>query len=326
MKITQLEGSGGKETADLINSVFKAEFSNPVLDLMEDSAVLPSSERIAFTTDSYVITPLFFGGTDIGRLAVCGTVNDLLMRGAEPKYISAAFIIEEGMESETLKKIAHSMAKTAKEAGVTIVCGDTKVVEGNGGLSINTAGIGFLKASADIASRNITPGDSIILSGALGAHYAAVTAARLGIESEIKSDAAPLNEMVLGLLNAGVTPRAMRDVTRGGLATILNELAEASGTKMEITATAIPEEKEVGALSEILGLDTLHMSNEGRLVAIVKAEDENKALQIIKNAPYGADAAVIGKVEEGSGVTLKTAIGGVRRLNPLIGGGLPRIC
>ncbi len=326
MKITQLQGSGGKETADLINSVFRAEFSNPVLDLMEDSAVLPSAERIAFTTDSYVITPLFFGGTDIGRLAVCGTVNDLLMRGAEPKYISAAFIIEEGMESETLQKIAHSMAKTAKEAGVIIVCGDTKVVEGNGGVSINTAGIGFLKAGADVASRNIAPGDSIILSGTLGAHYAAVTAARLGIESEIKSDAAPLNEMVLGLLNAGLIPHAMRDVTRGGLATILNELSEASGTKMEISAIAIPEEKEVEALSEILGLDTLHMSNEGKLVAIVKAEDENKALQIIKNAPYGAEAAVIGKVEEGSGVTLKTAIGGVRRLNPLIGGGLPRIC
>ncbi len=326
MKITQLEGSGGKETADLINSVFRAEFSNPVLNLMEDSAVLPSAERIAFTTDSYVITPLFFGGTDIGRLAVCGTVNDLLMRGAEPKYISSAFIIEEGIESETLQKIARSMAKTAKEAGVTIVCGDTKVVEGNGGLCINTAGIGFLKAGVDIASRNITPGDSIILSGALGAHYAAVTAARLGIESEIKSDAAPLNEMVMGLLNAGVTPHAMRDVTRGGLATILNELSEASGTKMEITATAIPEEREVEALSEILGLDTLHMSNEGKMVAIVRPEDEKEALRIIKNAPYGASAAVIGKVEEGSGVTLKTAIGGVRRLNPLIGGGLPRIC
>lgn len=326
MKITLTHGSGGIETAELISNIFAKSFSNDVLSLMEDAAVLAGSETIAFTTDSFVITPLIFENFDIGRLAVCGTVNDLLMRGAVPKYITSAFIIEEGADTETLEIIVNSMAETAREAGVTVVCGDTKVIEGNGGIYINTAGVGFVENGTDVQSRNIKPGDSVIVSGTLGSHHAAVMSKRMDIKNNIRSDCAPLCDMVLSLLGSGVQVHAMRDITRGGLATVLSELSGASGTKIEVLEEKIPVEAEVSALAAILGLDVLHMGNEGKLVAFVAKEDEEKALEVIRASRYGGAAEIIGTVREGSGVNLITSIGGVRQLGALAGGGLPRIC
>ncbi|MCD7722665.1 MAG: hydrogenase expression/formation protein HypE [Clostridiales bacterium] len=326
MKITLTHGSGGRETADIISNIFARHFNNDVINLMEDAAVLPGSEKIAFTTDSFVLTPLIFENFDIGTLAVCGTVNDLLMRGARPKYITSAFIIEEGADSATLDAIAKSMAKAAKEAGVQVVCGDTKVIEGSGGIYINTAGIGFVENGVDIQSRNITPGDSIIVSGVMGSHHAAVMSKRMDVKNNIRSDCAPLVDIVSNLSGSGIQVHAMRDVTRGGLATVLAELAGASGTKIEIFEEKIPVDPEVSAFANILGLDIMHMGNEGKLVAAVPQADEEKALQIIRASRYGEKAEIIGRVQEGSGVNLITPIGGVRQLRAMSGGGLPRIC
>ncbi|MDE5964127.1 MAG: hydrogenase expression/formation protein HypE, partial [Eubacterium sp.] len=222
MKITLAHGSGGKSTSELIDKVFARHFSNPILNMMEDSAVVDGSSKIAVTTDSFVVTPVIFKGGDIGRLSVCGTVNDLLMRGAKPKYITSAFIIEEGADSELLEEIVKSMAETAKEADVTVICGDTKVIEGSGGIYINTTGVGFVKESTDIVSTNLRTGDAVIISGNTGDHHAAILSARMGIENNIKSDNAPLVEMVEKMLKSGIELHCMRDVTRGGLGTVLN--------------------------------------------------------------------------------------------------------
>ncbi len=326
MKITLAHGSGGSATDELIRSVFAKAFDNPVLRAMEDSAVLPGRERIAFTTDSFVVTPLFFRGGDIGRLAVCGTVNDLLMRGASPRYLTAAFIIETGTDSEDLERIAASMAAAAREAGAAIVAGDTKVIEGNGGIYINTSGIGFLDTQTDISAANCRPGDAILLSGSLGDHHAALLSARMGIENEIASDAAPLCEMVKGLLSGGVRVHTLRDVTRGGLGSILNELADASAVSMRIEETALPVKRDVKALCGLLGIDPLYMGNEGKLVAIVDGRDAKLGLEIIRRSRYGEGAVLIGEVSSGEGVTLYTRIGGKRRISVLYGEGLPRIC
>lgn len=325
MKITLSHGSGGKATSELIDKIFARSFSNPILNMMEDSAVIDGHRKIAITTDSFVVTPLFFKGGDIGRLAVCGTVNDLLMRGAVPKYITSAFIIEEGADTQTLELIAKSMAETAAEAGVTVVAGDTKVIEGNGGVYINTAGVGFVD-NENIVSTNLQDGDCVIVSGTMGDHHATILSARMEIENNIKSDNAPLTDIVKNLIDGGIDIHCMRDVTRGGLGTVLNELANASCKGIEIEESAIPISDEVKAFSKILGLNILHMGNEGKLVAVVPSEQADKTVEIMKQCKYGENAAIIGKVTNDDGVTLITPLGGRRKVNVLIGEGLPRIC
>lgn len=326
MKITLAHGSGGKSTSDLIDGIFAKHFSNPVLNMMEDSAVVEGYPKIAVTTDSFVVTPLVFKGGDIGRLCVCGTVNDLLMRGAVPKYITCGFIIEEGADSEALELIAASVAETAKEAGVIVVAGDTKVIEGSGGVYINTTGVGFVKESTDICSTNLQVGDAVIVSGNLGDHHAAILSARMNIENGIKSDNAPLGEMVRKMLKEGIELHCMRDITRGGLATVLNELAKASNVSIELQQSSIPVDSEVKAFAEILGLDALYMGNEGKLAAVVPSSQAQKAVEIIRGCRYGENACIIGEVKDGRGVNLITALGGVRKINVLYGEGLPRIC
>ena len=326
MKITMAHGSGGRSTSQLIDNIFRKANANPVLDMMEDSAVVEGSARIAVTTDSFVVTPLFFRGGDIGRLAVCGTVNDLLMRGATPKYITSAYIIEEGADTETLSAIADSMAKTAEEAGVTVIAGDTKVIGGSGGVYINTTGVGFIPEGIDIASANCSPGDKIIISGTLGDHHAAILSERMEIENHIKSDCAPLGDMVKNMLDAGIEIHAMRDITRGGLGTVLNEFSNASGCCFELDETKIPVTPEVAGFNKILGLDIMHMGNEGKLVAVVTAKDAERALKIIKKSRYGEAAEIAGTVTKGNGVIMNTKLGGRRVISELFGEGLPRIC
>lgn len=325
MKITLSHGSGGKATSELIDQIFARHFSNPILNMMEDSAVVDGYGKIAITTDSFVVTPLFFKGGDIGRLAVCGTVNDLLMRGAVPKYITSAFIIEEGADTKTLERIAKSMAETAAEAGVTVVAGDTKVIEGNGGVYINTTGIGFAN-NENIVSTNLQDGDCVIVSGTMGDHHATILSARMEIENDIQSDNAPLTDIVKNLIDGGIDIHCMRDVTRGGLGTVLNELANASQKQIEIEENAIPISDEVKAFSKILGLNIMHMGNEGKLVAVVPSEQADKAVQLMKQSKYGENAMIIGKITNGEGVILNTRLGGQRKINVLIGEGLPRIC
>ncbi len=324
--IRMAHGSGGRETERLVKDVFLKHFHNDALGRLEDAAVLELSGRAAFTTDSFVVTPLFFKGGDIGRLAVCGTVNDLLMMGARPGYLTAGFIIEEGLEIETLDAVVESMARTAAEAGVSIVAGDTKVIEGRGGLYINTSGIGIIPDGRDIGAAHCVPGDAILVSGDLGDHHACILSARMNIENSIESDAAPLNRPVSALLSSGANVKAMRDVTRGGLATILNELCAASGTGAELEEVALPVSVKTAAFCEILGLDPLYMGNEGKFVAIVKGDDAHKALDALRGTPEGRRVAVVGYMTDGKGVTLQTKLGGRRRLGVLTGEGLPRIC
>ena len=326
MKITLAHGSGGKSTTELIDKIFAKHFANPILNMMEDSAVVDGNSKIAVTTDSFVVTPVIFKGGDIGRLSVSGTVNDLLMRGAKPKYITSAFIIEEGADSELLEQIVKSMAETAMEAGVTVICGDTKVIEGSGGIYINTTGVGFVKESTDIVSTNLREGDAVIISGNTGDHHATILSARMGIENNIKSDNAPLVEMVEKMLKAGIELHCMRAVTRGGLGTVLNELAKASHVNIEIKEDSIPVDSEVKAFAKILGLDIMHMGNEGKLIAVMPQADAQKAVEIIRSSKYGENAEIIGTVKKGEGVTLITPIGGKRHVNVLYGEGLPRIC
>ena len=326
MKITLAHGSGGLQTTELINNVFANRFSNPVLDRMEDSAVVEGAPRIAMTTDSFVVNPLVFKGGDIGRLAICGTVNDLLMRGAVPKYITCGFILEEGLESGILEQAVQSMADTASEAGVIIVAGDTKVINGNGGMYINTSGVGFVSEGIDCASANCGIGDAVIVSGNMGDHHAAILSDRMKIENDIQSDCAPLTDMVKSMLDEHIEIHAMRDITRGGLATVLNELAVSSGCMIEIYEDLIPVDKRVKSFSKILGLDPLYMGNEGKLAAIVKKEHADKALDIIKSSMYGQNAAIIGNVSAGEGVVVNTHLGGRRGVGVLVGEGLPRIC
>ncbi len=331
-KIIMEHGSGGRATSELIKEIFEAEFDNDVLSEMEDAAVVPGAEAIAMTTDSFVVTPLEFPGGDIGRLCICGTVNDLCMRGARPKYITCGFILEEGVDIEQLKRIVKSMADTAKEAGVKIVAGDTKVVEGNGGLYINTAGVGFIPSGIDIKAKNAADGDVIIVSGNIGDHHATVLSQRMEIKNTIKSDNAPLQEMVGKLISSNIPIHVLRDVTRGGLATVLKELALSSGNNFEIDAENIPVDPQVKSFSGLLGLDPLYMGNEGKLVAIVPKEYTDEALNIIRECKYGENACVIGNVKapenesETGTLVLNTEIGGRRFLDILQGEGLPRIC
>lgn len=325
MKIDMSYGSGGKQTGNLISEVFLKHFDNKILNKLEDAAVLSVGSKIAYTTDSFVVTPLFFRGGDIGKLAVCGTVNDLSMMGAIPKYLTVGFIIEEGAQIETIEKVAHSMAKAAKEAGVNIVAGDTKVIEGKGGIYINTSGIGEIQKPG-ISISNCRVGDVIILSGNLGEHHAAILSSRMGIENEIESDCAPLSAIVKNLIKEKISVRCMRDVTRGGLATVLNEAADQSDCAVEIWEEHLPVSKEVQGFCDILGLDPLYMANEGKMIAVVPLKQANQALKIIQKSKYGKNAAIIGRIHEGKGVSMRTRLQGNRSIDVLYGEGLPRIC
>jgi hydrogenase expression/formation protein HypE len=329
MKITLAHGSGGQLTTELISGIFQKYLSNEILNGMEDAAVLSvPSQKIAFTTDSFVVTPFFFPGGDIGRLCVCGTVNDLLMRGAVPKYLAAGFILEEGLDTEDLERIVRSMRDAAKEAGVCIVAGDTKVIGGKGGIYINASGIGVIQTPLDIGARKTEPGDAVIISGFLGNHEACILSCRMGIENSIESDCAPLHDMVYRLLDGGVEVHAMRDVTRGGLATVLCELALASNVQIELFADAEFADSQVRGFCDILGLDPLYMGNEGKIVLTVAKGDAEKAVGLIRASRYGQNARIIGGVVacESPIVTIKTRSGSARRVEPLMGEGLPRIC
>lgn len=327
-------GGGGKLMHQLIDGVFKAAFDrNSPLANQHDSVVIPCRwDKMAFTTDSYVVHPLFFPGGDIGKLAVNGTVNDLAMSGARPLYLSAGFILEEGLSMETLGHVIQSMAAAAQEAGVRIVTGDTKVVDkGKGdGLFINTAGIGVIEHELVIAPQSVRPGDVILLNGDLARHGMAVMAVREGLEFEsaIESDTAPLAELVLTLLAAGIEIHCLRDLTRGGLASTLNEIAVASQTGIVIDENAIPIREDTASACEILGLDPLYVANEGRFAAFVAAKDAGRALEIMKAHKEGSPACVIGEVTQHQPglVVMKSRIGASRIVDMLSGEPLPRIC
>lgn len=326
-------GSGGRMTADLLRDVFLRQFSNPLLDRMDDQAVFDiGGARIAFTTDSFVVKPLFFSGGDIGSLAVHGTVNDLAMGGARPLYLSAAFILEEGFSTSDLRRIVASMAKAAARAGVTVVTGDTKVVEkGKGdGLFINTTGIGVVPAGISLSSNQARPGDRIILSGSLGDHGIAIMASREGLEfeTEVRSDSGALHELVAEMLAASHSIRCLRDPTRGGLSSALNEIAEQSRVSIEILEAAIPVRDDVRGACELLGLDPLYVANEGKLAAVVAPEAADAVLSVMRSHPLGRDAAIIGSVGAGRAglVTMKTVFRSSRIVDVLAGEQLPRIC
>ena len=329
-KIIMEHGSGGRATGELISQIFEQAFSNDVLSRMEDAAVVPGSGTIAMTTDSFVVTPLEFPGGDIGRLCICGTVNDLLMRGAAPQYITCGFILQEGADIAVLKRLVASMAETAAEAGVKIVAGDTKVVEGNGGIFINTTGVGFVPESLQISASMAQEGDAIIVSGNLGDHHAAILSSRMEISNSIESDNAPLTDIVQNLLQNKIRVHTLRDVTRGGLATVLKELAQASGKRFEIEENQLPVSAQVRDFCGLLGLDPLYMGNEGKLVAVVSKEDAERALELMHQSRYGQQAVQIGSVKaaeaQGGELVLHTRIGGRRLLDILQGEGLPRIC
>lgn len=327
MKIELRHGAGGEDTGKLIADYFAKAFTNEYLDKMEDGAVLPVMQgNPVFTSDSFVVEPLAFPGGDIGKLAICGTVNDLASMGAKPLYLTASFILESGLDTEVLTKVIDSMAKTAQEAGVKIVAGDTKVIEGKGGMYINTAGLGERPLGINISASNLQVGDKLIITGTLGDHHAVILTQRLHIATEVESDCAPLNGMVQELLEQKVELHTVRDITRGGLATVANELAAASKVKICLEEEKLPVKEAVKGLCGILGLEPLTMGNEGKMLIAVPAAVADTALQIIRQNKYGADAIIAGEVVEGNGVRLLTALGGSRKVLSLRGEGLPRIC
>lgn len=351
MQIQLKHGAGGAATDKLIGSLFARYLGNKFLNRMEDAAVLPVlTGTPVLTTDSFVVTPLFFPGGDIGRLAVCGTVNDLVCMGARPLYLTAGFILEEGLELETLEQIVKSMAAAAREAGVQVVAGDTKVIErrkksdaeeiisgtdagrkqacpeGTPGLFINTTGLGVRPETCTIGADQIRPGDKILVSGSLGDHHGCILAARLGLKTALRSDAAPLSEMVRALLDVGIQVHALRDMTRGGMATVVNELALSSHCQIKLDETRIPVHAGVISLCGLLGLEPYTMGNEGKLVLAIPEEQAQAAVQILQQHAYGREAAIIGTACPGTGVYLETELGGLRSLPPLRGEGLPRIC
>lgn len=328
--ITLDYGSGGKKTARLIESMIVPAFGNPALDELGDGAIVPGAERLVFSTDSFVVDPVFFPGGDIGKLSVCGTVNDIAVSGGAPKYLSCAFIIEEGFELSALERIIASIRKAAAEAGVSVVTGDTKVVEkGRGdGIYINTAGIGFLKFPG-LSPRAIRPGDKVIISGTAGDHGTAVMLARSGMmQGGLRSDCAALNGLCETLLASGVKVRVLRDPTRGGAATTLNEFIEGTALGIELDERLIPVSPGVQAACGMLGLDPLYCANEGKLLAVVAPEDAERAAEIMRGTEAGRNAAVIGKVTEDhpGKLVMNTSFGGRRILQKLTGAQLPRIC
>ena len=332
-RILMAHGSGGRMSQELIAQVFKAAWDNEIMDAMLDGAILDLPPgRIAMSTDSFVITPRFFPGGDIGKLAICGTVNDLVACGAQPLYLSTAFIIEEGLELEELYKIAASMAHTARAIGVRLVTGDTKVVERGSadGLFINTTGIGFIPAGIDCKPTYIRPGDKILISGNIGDHGLAILAQRDGLRfsTSVASDCAALHRIGETLVPYGAALRVMRDPTRGGLATVLNELAEQSGLCFHIRESDIPIAAAVKGACNMLGMDPLFMANEGKMVIILAPESATSALQQLQNLPEAANAAIIGHIDQAAPglVLMETELGAERILGMLEGDHLPRIC
>ncbi len=328
--ITLDYGSGGKKTARLIESLLLPAFANPALDALGDGAIVEGTGQLAFSTDSFVVAPLFFPGGDIGKLAVCGTVNDLAVCGAEPKYLSCSFIIEEGLPLKDLERIVASLRKASAAAGVQIVTGDTKVVEkGRGdGIYINTAGIGFMKYPG-LSPKKIRPGDRVIVSGTVGDHGTAVMLARSGMmQGELESDCAALNGLCGAILSEGAAVRVLRDPTRGGVATTLNEFIEGTELGIVIEEERIPVRPQVRAACDMLGLDPLYCANEGKLLAVVDPADTERVLAAMRRTEEGRDAAVIGSVSESfpGRLVMETAFGGRRILQKLTGAQLPRIC
>ncbi len=331
-------GSGGSMMRRIIDEVFFEAYGSDELAEGNDAAVLPApapGERIACSTDSFVVDPLFFPGGDIGHLAVCGTVNDVATSGARPAYLTCGFILEEGLPMEDLRRICASMAATAKEAGVRIVTGDTKVVNrGHGdGVFINTSGIGFVPEGVDLSGAHIRSGDAIIVSGTLGDHGITIMSCREGLsfQADIQSDAAPLNHLISDVMAAAPDVRCFRDPTRGGLASTLNELAEQSGVELVVEEERVPVKPAVAGACEMLGYDVMQVANEGKMVCCVPADQAEAAVEAMRKSPYGRDACVIGhaqEVPEGGSprVLLRTAFGGTRILDMLVGEQLPRIC
>ena len=331
--VTLAHGSGGKATRALVEGLFVEELGNPLLAPLDDSAMFDvNGSRLAFTTDSYVVKPLFFPGGDIGELAVNGTVNDLAVAGAQPVALSAGFVVEEGFPIADLRRIAASMARAAAAAGVPVATGDTKVVERGkaDGLYVTTAGVGVVADGVRLSAGRVRPGDRVLVSGTLGDHGMAVVVARgeLALEVELESDTAPVHELALALLSLGDAVHWMRDPTRGGLATALNELVEQAGLCVRLDEAALPLRPEVVGTCEILGIDPLYVASEGRLIAVVTEERAEEALAILRSHPLGAEGAMVGRVsEEPEGIVLlQTAFGGSRVVDMLVGDPLPRIC
>ncbi len=332
--IDMTHGAGGRATAQLIDEVFSRAFSNTYLSQAHDGALMPALKgEPVMSCDGHVVHPLFFAGGDIGRLAVCGTVNDVAVCGAKPLYLSASFIIEEGLPLKTLVAVVESMAQSAREAGVTIVTGDTKVVEkGHGdGLFISTTGLGEKIPGTHVSGKSAKPGDMVLVTGTMGDHGITILSQRegLGFEAQVQSDTAPLNGITQALLSTlGEKVHVLRDPTRGGLATTLNEIAAQSKVGIEIEEEAVPIHPAVVSACEFLGLDPLYIANEGKLIVIVEKSAADEALEIIRTQKYGANAAIIGKVTDQTPgiVSMKTVIGGSRLVDWLNSDPLPRIC
>jgi hydrogenase expression/formation protein HypE len=336
--VTLAHGGGGKAMKDLIDDVFVEAFGHALLAPLEDQArfdlgqLALHGDRLAFTTDSFVVDPLFFPGGDIGKLAVCGTVNDLAVGGAVPLYLSCAVIIEEGVTIDLLRRIARSMAMTAQQAGVRIVTGDTKVVQKGAcdRVFITTTGIGVIREGVDLGVHRARPGDAVLVNGLLGDHGAAILGARgdMALDSPIESDCAPLHGLIADLLAAAPGVRFVRDATRGGVATVLNEIADASHVAIEIDEEQTPIREQVKAFCEILGLDPLYLANEGKIVVIAPPGEAEAALAALRAHPLGSGAAIVGTVTTGEAgrVTMRTIFGGRRIVDMLVGEQLPRIC
>ena len=332
--VTLAHGAGGKASAALVDAVFLDAFRNPELEQLDDGALLtlPSGERLAFATDSYVVKPRRFPGGSIGHLAVHGTVNDLAVCGARPQWLSAAFVIEEGLTVEDLRGVVQDMAEAASAAGVTVVTGDTKVVDSGAadGLYITTAGVGVVPAGRRLSPELVRPGDVVLVSGTLGDHGVAVMLARgdLDLEADVQSDTAPLNGLVEALLAAAPATRWLRDPTRGGVGTVCNELAADAGVAVVLQESSLPLHRPVVGACDLLGIDPLYVANEGKLVAVVPPEQAQAALAAMRSHPFGADAAVIGRIaaEPERIVLLETSFGGTRIVDMLVGDPLPRIC
>ncbi len=332
-RILLAHGSGGTMMRELIDDVFVTEFAEEYLSRLDDAASLPfDGARLAFSTDTYVVNPIFFPGGDIGRLAVCGTVNDVATSGATPLYLSVGFVLEEGFPVADLKRILESMRDAAREAGVHIVTGDTKVVEKGScdGIFINTAGVGALAAGVDLSGSYCKPDDVVLISGTIGDHGIAIVSTREGLSfsTDIETDAAPLNALIANVLAAAPDTRCFRDPTRGGVSSTLNELASASGVSITVEETAVPVHDQVRGASEMLGYDVFQVANEGKMIAVVPADQAQAALAAMKASPYGEDAAVIGTVAESPAgkVYVHTAFGATRIMDMLVGEQLPRIC
>jgi len=326
-------GSGGTLSAELVRDIFLPAFENPALARLDDQAIVRvGNARLAFTTDSFVVKPLFFPGGDIGSLAVHGTVNDLAMGGAKPLFLSAGFILEEGLSMNVLRRVVESLRRAAAEAGVEVVTGDTKVVEKGSGdeLFINTAGIGLVPDGLDLSASQARPGDKVLLSGSIGEHGIAILAQREGLEFEsaVQSDSAALHTLVADMLKASTAIRCMRDPTRGGVSSTLNEIAQTSRVGIRLEERAIPIRSEVDGACEMLGLDPLYVANEGKLIAIVEASAVDCVLEAMRNHPLGHGAQIIGAVVEDKRnlVTMRTRLGTTRIVDMLAGDQLPRIC